>query len=185
MLVNQLIHVTEDYDSGAVTEPVTVQQLKNYLRAEGFVDESGEHEFDFDDDLMADMIEEGRQWVEKYTGQFIVPRSLTVVLLNQAGNYRLPGPMLTGITSLKDYNGTEITTEYTVIGDKLITSFCDRVTATYEVGMETPQAWVKNAILAYCAWAYIHRGDEADVQQTSPSRAASIARPHRRTPLWG
>ncbi len=184
MLINQIIDIQEDYDSGDVTEPVTLQQLKNYLRVEGFVDESGEHEFDFDDSLLTDMIREARIWLEKYTGQYIVPRSLTVVLLNQAGNFRLPGPMLGGVTTLLDYNDKAIdAANYKVIGDKLITCFDDRVSATYQVGQETPDVWVKNAILAYCADHYEHRGDE---QSPAPNeRAAQIARPHRRTRSWG
>ena len=35
MLINQIINVEEDFASGDVAEPVTLQQVKNYLRLEG------------------------------------------------------------------------------------------------------------------------------------------------------
>ena len=42
MLVNQIINVDEDFESGDITEPVTLTQAKNYLRLEGFTsDDSG------------------------------------------------------------------------------------------------------------------------------------------------
>ncbi len=186
MLINQIINVDEDFESGDITEPVTLQQAKNYLRLEGFTsDDSGEQEFDFDDTLIESMITEARMWVEKYTGQYLVPRTLTVVLLNQAGYKELPGP-LSGTIVLTNEDATVITsTGYTIIGDtfpKIATKFCDRITATYEVGYTEFPKWVENSILAYVAWAYENRGDE---QAGSPDRAAAIARPHRRRNPWG
>jgi len=186
MLVNREINVDEDFDSGDITEPVTLTQAKNYLRLEGFTsDESGEQEFDFDDTLIEAMITEGRMWVEKFTGQFIVPRTLTVALLNQAGYYELPGPLI-GSVVLTDSEGDTIeSTDYTIIGNqypKIVDKFCNRITATYEAGYTDYPKWVEDSILAYVAWAYEHRGDEE--LPGSPIRAAAIARPYRRVKAW-
>lgn len=198
MLRNQIINVDDDFESGIITEPVTVQQAKDYIRLGGFEDESGEQEFDFDDTKIESMITEGREWVEKYTGQYLVPRQLTVVLLNQAGGLRLPGPVI-GSVVYTNPDAEVITDSLTVVGTKYpkITSgwysfgenaitnnynpLADQITAVYEVGYTTFPKWVENAILAYVAWAYENRGDE---QTGSPERAAAIARPHRRVTAW-
>ena len=177
MLVNQIINVDEDFESGDITEPVTLTQAKNYLRLEGFTsDDSGEQEFDFDDTLIESMITEARMWVEKYTGLYLVPRTLTVVLLNQAGYIELPGPVLGTITWAND--ATPV-----MVGRKVETKYDCKLTATYEAGYTSDwPKWVENSILAYVAWAYENRGDE---QAGSPERAAAIARPHRRVKAWG
>ena len=187
MLINQIINVDEDFESGDITEPVTLQQVKNYLRLEGFVsDDSGEQEFDFDDTLIEAMITEGRMWAEKFTGQYLVPRILNVVLLNQAGKIELPGPVIGSIV-LTDSEADEIDSgNYDFIGTtypKLETTFDSRITATYQAGFTVFPAWVVNTIKAYVAWAYEHRGD--DELPGSPIRAAAIARPYRRVKAWG
>lgn len=188
MLVNQIINVDEDFDSGEVTEPVTLPQVKNYLRLAGFVsDTSGEQEFDFDDDILTAMITEARMWVEKFTGQYIVPRSLTVVLLNQAGFTELPGPVV-GTVSFADADDSGIDpTDYKIIGTvfpKLETKFPCRLTATYEVGYTDFPKWVSDSVLAYIAFAYENRGDD-NTLPGSPVRAAAIARPYRKVKAWG
>jgi len=188
MLVNQIINVDEDFDSGEVTEPVTLPQVKNYLRLAGFVsDTSGEQEFDYDDDILTAMITEARMWVEKFTGQYIVPRSLTVVLLNQAGFIELPGPVV-GTVSFADADDSGIDpTDYKIIGTvfpKLETKFPCRLTATYEVGYTDFPKWVPDSVLAYIAFAYENRGDD-NTLPGSPVRAAAIARPYRKVKAWG
>lgn len=184
MLINRLINVDEDFDSGEVTEPVTLQEVKDYLRLGGFVsDDSGEQEFDFDDTLLEAMISEGRMWLEKFTNQFIVPRSITAVLLNQAGGFQLKGPV-SGAVVYTDNDDVVITT-LTVVGDKypkIISRYgsclTDRITATYEAGYGTYPAWVGNAVKAYVADHYEWRGD--DKSPAPNERAAAIARAHRK-----
>ena len=177
MLVNQIINVDEDFESGDITEPVTLTQAKNYLRLEGFTsDDSGEQEFDFDDTLIESMITEARMWVEKYTGLYLVPRTLTVVLLNQAGYIELPGPVVGTITWADD-------AEPEMVGSKIKTKYGCELTATYDVGYTEFPKWVENSILAYVADHYEWRGD--DKAPAPNERAAQIARPHRRVRSWG
>ncbi len=192
MLINQLISADEDFGSGEVEEPVTLQEAKNYLRLSGFTDtdDSGEQDIDFDDSLILSLITEGRMWVEKYTGQYIVPRSLTVVLLNQAGGYKLPGPVQGSVTFT---NATGDTITPATVGTAFPVLTCgygscptrtgDYITAVYQVGYEDAPAWTKNSILAYIADHYEHRGDEA--APAPNARAAQIARPYRRRSVWG
>lgn len=183
MLINRIINVEEDFDSGGVAEPVTLLQVKEYLRLGGFVpDDSGEQEFDYDDTLIETMITEARQWLEKYTGQYIVPRELSVDFQNQAGMQPLPGPV-EGSIVFADTEDVVLTP--VVIGalfPKVETKYTCRLKAVYQVGYNEFPPWVKNSILAYLAWAYENRGDQ---QAGSPERAAAIARPHRRVIAWG
>ena len=186
MLVNRIITVDEDLGSGVVTEPATLEEIKRYIRQQGFTadDDSGPSEFDYDDQLLTDMITEARMWVEQYTRIHVIPKVLTVVLLNQAGGIRLPGPVTSTVT-LTDKEGEAIATDdYTLDGGQfksLRTCFDCQVTAEYEAGYETAPSWVKRAIMAYIAWHYENRGDE---QTGSPVTAAAICRPHRRPSVW-
>ena len=177
MLINQIINVDEDFESGDITEPVTLQQTKDYLRLGGFVsDDNGEQGFDFDDTLIESMITEARMWVEKYTGLYLVPRTLTVVLLNQAGYIELPGPVVGTITWTDD-------AEPEMVGSKIKTKYGCELTATYDVGYTEFPKWVENSILAYVADHYEWRGD--DKAPAPNERAAQIARPYRRVALCG
>lgn len=204
MLINQIIDVKEVFVPSTVTEPVSLKEAKDYLRLASFVsDDSGGTSDDFDDTLINSMISEGREWLEKYTGQYIVPRSLTVVLLNQAGGQQLPGPV-TGSVVYKSKT-VDITTKLTTVGSsypKIMTAWAggggydvrvvpytsftledDHITAEYSVGYTTFPAWVKNAIRAYVADHFEFRGD--DEAPAPNERATQIARPHRRSSAWG
>lgn len=186
MKVN-LIHTIENTseESGS-TEPVTLQEVKDYLRLEGY-DESPAGEFDFDDDLIESLITEARVWVEKYTGQSLIPKTLQVVLLNQAGYIELPGPV-TGAIVITDKDGNTIdSSTYNLIGSqfpKLVTTFSNDITLTYNAGYAQCPDGLKNAIKAYIAENYEHRGDEQP-DKALTERAARKARPYRRVVVWG
>jgi uncharacterized phiE125 gp8 family phage protein len=178
--VNKIISVSEDFESGGPTEPATLQEVKQYLRTQGFTadDDSGESEFDYDDDLLTDMITEGRLWVEKFTNIYVVPREITLVLLNQGGNLKFPGPVTSAIVLTDRYDETIDADSYDFIGADypvLETVFDERTTAVFNAGYapEDVPTWVKRAILAYIAFHYEHRGDDPDTAG-SPAAAAAI-----------
>lgn len=146
-----------------------------YLTGGGTVDD-----FDFDDTLISDMITEAREWVENYTGVHCVPKVLQVVFCNGSGYIELPGPVTSAMSG-----GT---TELTLLGSqfpKVKTPTSAEITTQYNAGYNAGNAprWVKNAILAYLAWAFEHRGDETNLKGF-PERAASVCRPHRRVANW-
>lgn len=186
------IHNVEDVSgSGTITEPVTLQQVKDYLRLEGFLsdDDSPGDEFDFDDGLITSWITEGRQWCEMYLGGKdlmvgLIPRTIQVFLTNGTGMMQIPGPV-TGTISWKDQDGAVITAARLIgaIFPKIESETCDRQVLEYEAGygIDCPK-WAQNAILAYIAWAYEHRGDET--LPGSPVRAAAILRPYRRVKVF-
>lgn len=182
------IHLVEDIseDSPPVTEPVGLQETKDYLRLEDYDETSSNptEEFDFDDDLITAYITEGRMWVEAFTGIHLIPKSLRVYLTCGAGMMDIPGPV-TGTISITDENSAEIT-DAEFIGErfKKMTSVYDRrLTLTYLAGYSDAPGWAKNAIKAYVAYAYEYRGDEDPPK--SPLKAAAICRPHRRIKISG
>lgn len=190
------IHSVEDITgSGTITEPVSLQEAKDYLRLETFTfdDDSPADEFDFDDALVSSMITEARMWCEQYLGgEFLmvglIPRTIEVWLTNGAGPIRIPGPVTSALSDITfaDKNGNAVTSEVFWMGatfPKLDGGFSDRVKLVYDAGYDVPPEWVKNAILAYVVWAYEHRGDEDQVKG-SPERAAAICRPYRRIKLF-
>lgn len=172
VVVNRIINITVTDDSGPVTEPVTLAEVKDYaLRLTGT----------YDDTKLTELITEARMWIEKYTGLYIIQREITVALLNQAGCIELPGPII-GSVALTDKDDVAIgTDDYTIIGSEIETEFCDRINATYNVGYTSAPKWVKNAVYAYIAWRYDNRGDEGG---GSPEAAAAICRPYKVVPAW-
>jgi hypothetical protein len=185
------IHNVEDISgSGTITEPVTLQQAKDYLRLEGYQpdDDSPADEFDFDDGLITSLIVEGRRWCEEYTGIHLVPKTLRVDFTNGAGLLQFPGPVTTAVASIviADKNSITQTGQVFWIGQlfpKLETSFCDRMQVEYEAGYgsDVPD-WAKNAIKAYVADHYEYRGDDAP--PAANVRAAQKCRPYRKIKSW-
>lgn len=185
---NHIYNVEDVSDeSGQVTEPVTLAEMKKYLRLDGSEDESPGDEFDYDDELIEELITEARIWIEGFTGLHLVEKSLQVVLLNQAGGIEIPGPV-TGDIVIKNKDGETIDAEdYVFIGSqfpKLMTTFCDRITLEYTAGYssETIPRGLKIAIRAYVADHFEYRGD--DKPPSANERAAQKARPYRRLSLW-
>lgn len=190
MLINQIINVEIiSGDSPPVTEPVGLAEMKDYLRLQGFVsnEDSPADEFDFDDDLIEDMITEARIWAEQFIGgdnrmHMIMPRDIEVVAQNEAGGIKIPGPVRGAIVSVDDNDTTIDPVIVGTVFPKVDTAYCNPITLSYSAGYTTFPAWVKNAIKAYVAFAYENRGDE---QVKSPERAAAILRPYRKINAFG
>lgn len=185
------IYSVEDItnESGEPTEPVTLKEMKDYLRLDvSDDDDSPGDEFDFDDRLIEELITEGRIWAEEFTGLHLIEKSLRVVLLNQAGMIEIPGPV-TDTPIIKDREGETVDSDtYVFVGSlflKLETTFWDRITLEYEAGYtaETVPKGLKGAIKAYVADHFEFRGD--DKAPASNERASRKARPYRRVALWG
>lgn len=177
------IHNVEDITgSGTITEPVSLQQLKDYLRLNGFQpdDDSPADQFDFDDALITSMGIEARKWCEQFTGVHLVTKTLQVTLTNGVGLMRIPGPV-TGTILWKDQDGNSIAAARLIgaIFPKIESETCERQVLEYEAGYgsDCPD-WAKNAIKAYVAFSFEHRGDESDIKG-SPERAAAILRPYK------
>lgn len=171
-----LIHHQEDIseESGSAGEPVTLQEVKDYLRLEGT----------FDDILIGSMIIEARMYVEKITGIHLVNKHLVVVLSNGAGLIDLPGPVSGSIT-VTDIDGNSITPVQTIgtFFPKLREPTGSMIKLTYWAGYNgDAPVWAKNAILAYIADHYEYRGDDAP--PAANKRCNIICKPHSKLSAW-
>lgn len=147
------------------TEPLTVQEVKDYLRLEGFIDDSESLSSDFDDDdtLISDLITSARVRLEEFTGLSFIPKTIEIEFTNLAGNFVIPFGPVNEITSLT-YSGDDLTaiTDYTTTNNlsKLKTPLFENMIMTYEAGYETLPKGLKMAMLKQIAWDYTNRGDE-------------------------
>lgn len=167
------IPVTTDItaESDVVNEPVTLAEMKNYLRLEGFIDDNDStdiDEFTDDDNLILDMITMSRQSLEEMLGVSIVTHSWEATVTNLAGMVQLRYGPVTSITSLVDSEGDayDITDEDIVklIGDYLkCPNDCDMV-VQYEAGYTTVPKAIKIEIMRMVAYQYENRGDIVDVE---------------------
>lgn len=170
MTLNFIYSETDITDeSGVFEEPVSLDEMKDYLRLEGYVDSAEStsddlSDFDFDDRLITELITASREKFESLTHTYLIPKTIEVVFTNGCGMIELPGPF-TSVTQLLDSEGTEITSDcYKLIGNKwkylAYPCYCN-MTATIEVGYPTIPKDIKKEIMRLCAYLYENRGDEA------------------------
>lgn len=166
MNYNAIINITETADN--ITEPITVQEVKDYLRLEGFTDtdESTSEslsDFDFDDTLIGEAITAVREMFEVKCSLSLVPKTLDVVLTNLKGMVQLPRGPVTLVTGIVNSEGDAIDTDLiTVVGSKYLKSpTYENMTVTYDVGYtEVPKA-IKLDLLRAAAYYYMNRGMES------------------------
>ncbi len=175
-------------ESGLPEEPVTLQEMKDYLRLEGFVDEEEStteslSDFAFDDTLINTMISAARQKIEKYCGVSVVFHTWKVLLTNNAGDIELPyGPVQT-FTSLTDKNGT-------AYGESVIVTrgfdflhleepMSDKMTAIYDAGYEDCPDEIRLGIMQQVADWYENR-----IIGVLGARAKHTVSPFKRAWTW-
>jgi uncharacterized phiE125 gp8 family phage protein len=146
-------------DNGAITEPVTLAEAKNYCRVTT----------NADDNLITDLITQAREAVEKATGLCITSKNVTIWFNNPASNFTIPyGPMdKTTFRLYDDINNTEVlAANYRLIGDKypsLTFPIWNQLRATYTSAMSSVPKDLKTAILDQIDFDYENRG--ADVER--------------------
>lgn len=182
-----MIHSVEDIsdESGEVTEPVTLAEMKDYLRLAGF-DESGE--FTFDDSLIESMITGARERMEIYTDCSLVQKRISAVITNLCGNISLPAGPVTGTVTAVDSEGEDIVqTDIKLIGTKfpdLKEPLQAEMTLTYDAGYASLPKGLKNAIMAEVAYRYENRGDEKEGTGVCKD-AMILASPYKRGSAFG
>lgn len=133
------------------TEPVTVQEAKDWLR----IDISD------DDTLVGSLITAARIICEQYTNISFITRTVTATLHNTLGGISLPYGPVNSITSVTERD-TAIT-DYTMSGasfQRLVTVFEQEVTVVYTAGYATLPKNLKTAILNQIGFLYENRGDD-------------------------
>lgn len=81
---SNLIHGYRDIsEESGIVEPVTVQEMKDYMRIEGWSDDDSlSTEFNFDDELISELIHGARQFIEQAASVSLVPHVYEVFLTN-------------------------------------------------------------------------------------------------------
>lgn len=188
MLYNLLIDWEDLTSESGLVEPITVEQVKSYLRLEGFIDstESLSSEFDDDDVLIADLITSSRQALEEFTGLSFVPKTLQIEFDNYAGNFEIPFGPVTDILALHP-QGESLASdelEYTTSSNKRIlkTPHYGNLVMLYEAGYETLPARLKDAMYKEIAYRYINRGD-INVDAIS-KEAMALASTYKQAITW-
>jgi uncharacterized phiE125 gp8 family phage protein len=165
MLYNLLIDWEDQTSESGLTEPLTLAEVKNYLRLEGFIDQSESISSDFNDDdaLIAELIRSARERIEEFTGLSLIPKTWEIEFTNLAGNFEIPfGPVNT-ILNVKDDEGDSISTddfEVSLNGRLLKTPKYENMTMLYEAGFINLPKGLKDAMYKEVAYRYINRGDE-------------------------
>lgn len=151
-----ILHSSEVTEVG-YTEPVTLQELKDYFRLLGVEDQ---------DDLTEAMGIAARQAFENSTGLSLVEKSVTIWFSNCEGMYRLPFAPIQGDFELFDEDDVEITSDdYKLIGNEyplLKEPLEANLKATYTAGMTIVPEAIKNAIKAQAYYLWENRGSEAE-----------------------
>lgn len=193
------IHDVKDtsLDSPGITMPVTVPELKNYMRLEGFqddLDSTSDVSFDTDDDLLEEEIIAAVERLEKYTNLSFVPREYRVVLTNLAGMQELPYGPHGDIIALyysddEDYETNEVD-DVKVVGNLFKSIRCpnsEYMTIDYSAGYgrgdtQTLPKALKKAVMAEALYRYEHRGEEFEDEGVCKV-ARRLADPFKRIPL--
>lgn len=164
------IHDVSDItdDSDVIVEPVTVAEMKNFLRLDGFEDddESGEMDFTSDDELIAELITASREGIEKWCGISIVRHRWQVLLTNENGSIELPYSNNMTLVSIKNCEDEDIETDdYTIRGTSfkyLSKPYYENMTLVYDAGYDEDKVpkRLKQAIMRDVAYHYENRNDE-------------------------
>ena len=153
-------------ESNVPDEPVTLQEMKDYLRLEGFVDidesttESISY-FLFDDTLIQNMITAARRKAEDYCGISIVFHTWQVLFKNEAGDFELPYGPVQEIISVTDADDNVLDTDsYDFRGlnfKHLVSPKQDYLTVEYDAGYEDCPEGIRLAIKQMVAYWYDKR----------------------------
>lgn len=182
-----LIHDVSDITDASeiITEPVTAQEMKNFLRLEGFEndDESGELDFTSDDALIEELITASREGLEKWCGISIVRHRWQVLFDNENGNIELPYSNNATLVSIKDSDDEDIVEDdYTLRGTSfkyLVKPYQCNMTIVYDAGYESGDVpkRLKQAIMRDVAYHYENRNEEpGKIAEQAMVLAASFKR---------
>jgi uncharacterized phiE125 gp8 family phage protein len=145
---------------GPITEPVTLEEAKNYCRILNL---------NADDDLIEMLITQSREAVEAATGLSLIRKNVITYFNNISGDFDIPfGPIDIDSFELFDMNQDELEitgTNLQLIGDeypKLSFPRYANLKATYDAGFVNVPADLKIAILDQISYSYENRGLDAD-----------------------
>lgn len=188
MHYNLLIDWEDLTNESGIVEPLTVQEVKDYLRLEGFIDtyESASSEFDDDDTLIEELITASREALEEYTGLSFIPKTWQIEFDNYDGYFEIPfGPVI-DIYALHPQGESTPSDEldFTVSSNKRIlkSPMYGNLVMLYDAGYINLPKRLKDAMLKEIAYRYENRGD---VNVDGISKEATIlASTYKTTMTW-
>jgi hypothetical protein len=169
MNVNLVLDV--DFQDESDTEPVTVEEFKNYAK----IDVSD------DDILIGEIITAARQLCEKYLNISLIERTVVATLENGLGNIHLPYGPYVDMVSIEDEDGNDIA-DYELFGTNfkwICTPSNCRFIASYLAGYTTLPKYFKTGIMQEALYLYQNRGDETVFENLAPASVITL-KPHRR-----
>lgn len=177
--VNFNAATVEPFDDSNVTEPVLLQEVKDYAKIDTGTT---------DDTIITYLIKTARQQCEDFTGISIVQRTVTAYLTNRCGGIFLPYGPVNSITSITDQDGNVLAdTDYKIFGKsfpQLLYPKYDNLTVIYEAGYISLPQEIKTAILQQVFYLYENRGESAVISRSgivaeltlSPQAKATLQR---------
>lgn len=181
-----LVTSVKDKTVSPASEPVTVAEIKQYMRLEGFVDANDSSadslsDFDFDDTLIGELIVAARESMEEHTGLSLKEKDLEAIITNLCGRIEIPYGPIRSITTLTDSDGTAITT-YKTAGNMwyilISPTYQDMVlnyTAGYGTTFPLPKA-IKIDLMRLVTYMYMYRGDEQKIEHYCSQLAGKYSR---------
>jgi uncharacterized phiE125 gp8 family phage protein len=139
--------------SDMVSEPVSLTEIKNWLRIKDFTD---------DDNLLIELSKSTRKHLEKFTGLSFGIKTLESIVDVDREKIELPYSPVASITSVYELNYENAwelldVSDYKLIGDVLkIRNGCFKV--TYQAGFISLPEDLKTDIKVLVAWQYKNRG---------------------------
>ncbi len=108
MPINAVLDVREETPLYGYTEPVSLQEVKDYAKID----------YSDDDTLLTSLITVARENLEKYLGVSIVQKTFTVIVNNEDGGIEIPygpTPNTIDVTTILDRSGEVINEDLIVI----------------------------------------------------------------------
>lgn len=162
--VNTILNVQKNEGSGDPVYPVTVEEMKSYLRLKGFidVDASGDVSFNDDDTLISSLIITAVEAIEEKLGCSLIPVTITCLLDNCAGMIQLPYGPVNSVSSVTDDDDV-VQDDVKVYGDNLSCPKKEKLTVVYEAGYSLVPKPIITEIKRLVGYLYINRGDDAAI----------------------
>lgn len=170
-----------DTSPSADSEPVSVEELKAYLRLEGFqgVGE-GESAFTEDDDLIEDTVQAAREYLEEYTKCSLIPKTLKALVTNMCGGLEVPfGPVRSAVTGVYEDESGDLDVETSGFDFPKLKTLGEKMVLTYEAGYDPLPKALKRAVMIQAGYMYMNRGET--LEETGVCKAArELAAKYRR-----
>ncbi len=178
---NELIDgPVDNLEISGLAEPVGIQECKDYNRTEGWEgEESAATEFNFDDDLFAELITSARQYIEQVANLSLIPHEFTIVINNRS-LFEFPRSPIDEVISVTDSEGVAFDSDDIIVTGidrkRLKAPVSNDLTITYTTSVFIDSRPL-NDIKVLVWWMYNnHTGNPAEAVSNVKLQIASYSR---------